>query len=650
MRPYEKFGPFLLAFPLGKGGMGEVYAARTPWPARPVAAVKRLREDVAATPTYAERFAHEAELAVRLEHVNIVDTIDVGAVDGRLYIASELILGKSVGAIADHLLAQRQGAPTAIVIRVLIDVLAGLAYGHAATDRNGSWLRLVHRDVTPGNVLVGYDGVTRLTDFGLAKSAISDENLTQTGAIIGTPSYIAPELIRAGRPTPAADIYSLGAVAYRFLTGVPPFEGTKAEIMNAALTGRPRSVLEIRPDLPEWFVHFVQRMMTPDPVRRPADADALRLELESEAKTHDLAIDQSWVDLWMATYFEKDRQRSLAEAQAIASLQPLDSSHVSERTQIFARSDILSEARAPLARDPSLAKLAEEPTRILREDMLARSSREADEAGRGDGGGDGGERTYTDRPRTEVTHDPRVRDPSRSGILLPRPSNADASSGAHALPEMLESGVLIGPVPDDATADVPSVTLVPRKSAPPPPLDATPRPPASRPPLVDPSTRPSPPPDAARPSSMIESGATLEPGVTLLPLSAQPEPTQRLPKRPTVPPPAPASPLPRTRRIRAVVAGMVCLAIAAVGLGVMTLRGESAAERARRAIVLRLDLVRGRVDRKIAEKEAIDPRVVQLLAESTRAALSGDYPRAETLLGDLEVRLSAHVPTSTVGH
>ena len=272
MRAYERFGPFLLAFPLGKGGMGEVYAARTPWPARPVAAVKRLREDVAATPTYAERFAHEAELAVRLEHVNIVDTIDVGAVDGRLYIASELILGKSVGAIADHLLAQRQGAPTAIVIRVLLDVLAGLAYGHAATDRDGRWLRLVHRDVTPGNVLVGYDGVTRLTDFGLAKSGLSDDNLTQTGAIIGTPSYIAPELIRAERPTPAADIYSLGAVAYRFLTGIPPFEGSKAEIMQRALTERPRSVLEIRPDLPEWFVAFVHQMMTPDPTRRPSDA------------------------------------------------------------------------------------------------------------------------------------------------------------------------------------------------------------------------------------------------------------------------------------------------------------------------------------------------------------------------------------------
>lgn len=643
MRPYEKFGPFLLAFPLGKGGMGEVYAARTPWPSRPVAALKRLREDVAATPTYAERFAHEAELAVRLEHVNIVDTIDVGAVDGRLYIASELILGKSVGAIADHLLAQRQGAPTAIVIRVLIDVLAGLAYGHAATDRNGSWLRLVHRDVTPGNVLVGYDGVTRLTDFGLAKSAISDENLTQTGAIIGTPSYIAPELIRAGRPTPAADIYSLGAVAYRFLTGVPPFEGTKAEIMQAALTGRPRSVLEIRPDLPEWFVEFVQRMMTPDATRRPDDAGALRVELENEAKAHDLAIDQSWVDLWMATYFEKDRQRSLADAQAIASLQPIEPSHVSERTQIFARSDILSSARAP-SHHPSLTKLAEEPTRILREDMLARSSREAD----------GPERTYTEGARPHgpqvddlEVHGPRS-DPARSAtLLLPRPSRAEASEGGPPLPGVLESGVLMGAGP---TADMPSVTEVPRKSGPPPapssssasfdgPTQAASLPGTASPPPTGP---------AVVPSGRISQPPPPDPSITLLPMMAPGEATPRLIKsRTTLPPPKPPSPLPRTRRIRLVVAGVVCLALAVVVLGVLTLRGASETERARRAVVTRLDLVRGRVDRKIADKESIDTRAVQLLAESTRAALSGDYPRAETLLGELEQRLAAHVPTST---
>ncbi len=631
VRAYEKFGPFLLAFPLGKGGMGEVYAARTPWPARPVAAVKRLREDVAATPTYAERFAHEAELAVRLEHVNIVDTIDVGAVDGRLYIASELILGKSVGAIADHLLAQRQGAPTAIVIRVLLDVLAGLAYGHAATDRDGRWLRLVHRDVTPGNVLVGYDGVTRLTDFGLAKSGLSDDNLTQTGAIIGTPSYIAPELIRAERPTPAADIYSLGAVAYRFLTGIPPFEGSKAEIMQRALTERPRSVLEIRPDLPEWFVAFVHQMMTPEPTRRPSDAGILRNELEAEAKAHDLAIDQSWVDLWMATYFEKDRQRSLADAQAIASLEPILPSS-DDRTQIFARSDILSSAREQ-TRDPTLAKLAEEPTRIIREDMLARSSRTADIPDYPEG-----ERV----PRIRI-EDLEVRPPidgseARSATLLaPRPARAEGSSGGQ-LPGVLESGVLVMP----ARSQEISVTLVPRKggsTSPPPPPGLSVRI------LEDAAPEHTLPPKSQRPDTAPPPRAT-----TPLPSLTPTPPTPDQPPRPTLKtavPPANTAPLPRTRRIRLLVAGVMGLALAAVVAGVITLRGDSAAETARRAVVARLDQVRVRVDGKIAAREAIDPRAVQLLAESTRAALAGDYVRAETLLGELEQRLAAHVPTST---
>ncbi|MEO1335171.1 MAG: protein kinase, partial [Myxococcota bacterium] len=149
---HQQFGPFQIVRTLGRGGMGEVFVARTPWSKNPIAAVKRLRPDVARVPTFAERFQHESELAVRLEHENVVATIDVGSVEGQLYVASELVQGKDTGIIADRLRERGQGGPAAVAIRLMLDVLSGLAYVHEAVDLDGTPLALVHRDITPGNV------------------------------------------------------------------------------------------------------------------------------------------------------------------------------------------------------------------------------------------------------------------------------------------------------------------------------------------------------------------------------------------------------------------------------------------------------------------------------------------------------------------
>ncbi|MEL6190164.1 MAG: serine/threonine-protein kinase, partial [Myxococcota bacterium] len=246
----QRFGPFVVCRSIGRGGMGEVFLARTPWEAQPLAAVKRLRPDVARVPTFRERFRHEAELARRLSHPNLVGTLDIGEVEGQVYVATELVLGKDTGFIADRLRLRSQGGPVAVAIRLLLDGLAGLAYVHGAQDEDGRPLNLVHRDVTPGNLLLGYDGRSRLADFGLAKSYLSEgSGLTKQGEILGTPHYLPPEVVRGERARPASDIYGLGAVAYRFLTGIAPFQGSTSEVLNKVLKERPRPLAELRPDL-----------------------------------------------------------------------------------------------------------------------------------------------------------------------------------------------------------------------------------------------------------------------------------------------------------------------------------------------------------------------------------------------------------------
>lgn len=309
--------------PLGRGGMGEVYIARTRRADRPVVAVKRLRPDVARVPTFAERFEHEAQLAVRLAHPNVVATIDVGTVGAQMYVAAELVLGKDTGVIADRLRERGQGAPVAVVIRVLLDVLQGLAYVHSARERDGRWLALVHRDVTPGNVLVSYEGAARLADFGLAKSQLTDRsNLTSHGEILGTPHYMAPELVRGAKASPSSDLYGLGAVMYRILTGLAPFTGSTTEVLMKVLNERPRPLVEWRPDLPPWFAAIVHELLDPDPKRRPFDAGLLARRLEHEAETARLLLPHQSVGRWLSQLFEEEKTREIDEYEAIAALSP----------------------------------------------------------------------------------------------------------------------------------------------------------------------------------------------------------------------------------------------------------------------------------------------------------------------------------------
>lgn len=300
--------------------MGEVFVARTPWKEEPVAAVKRLRPDVARVATFTERFRHEADLAVRLHHPNLVGTINIGSIDGQPYVASQLILGKDTGVIADRLRERRLGAPVAVVIRLLLDVLSALAYVHGARA-DGKWLALVHRDVTPGNVLVGYDGVARLADFGLAKSLLTEErNLTGHGEILGTPHYLAPEIIQGEKAAPVSDIYGLGAVTYRVLTGVAPHQGTTAEVLFKVLSERPRPLSELRPDLPAWFVEIVNKMLEPDRKKRPYDAALLGRQLETKAATEKLRLQHASVGRWLGQLFTEERERELAERIEIEGL------------------------------------------------------------------------------------------------------------------------------------------------------------------------------------------------------------------------------------------------------------------------------------------------------------------------------------------
>src|SRR5215831_13458784 len=205
------FGDFELLEELGSGGMGVVYKAKQRTPERLVA-LKLALAGKFATPEERGRFQAEAKMAARLNHAGIVQVYDVGECDSQIFFSMQYVEGTTLARrVAEGPLPPREAA------RIVAAVCRAVQHAH----ENG----VVHRDLKPSNVLVDRDGQPHVTDFGLARRVEGGESLTRTGAIVGTPSYMAPEQAEGGKKaTPSCDVYSLGAVLYHLLTGKPPFQ------------------------------------------------------------------------------------------------------------------------------------------------------------------------------------------------------------------------------------------------------------------------------------------------------------------------------------------------------------------------------------------------------------------------------------------
>jgi serine/threonine-protein kinase len=253
---------------LGSGGMGKVYQARQTQLNR-VTALKVVLAGLHASPEERERFRIEAEAAARVQHPHVVQIYEVGEHDGHHYLALEFVDGGS--------LAQKtNGAP--LPSRQAAELLAQLADGVNEAHQRG----VVHRDLKPANVLLTAAGLPKITDFGLAKRLDADLAQTRTGAILGTPSYMAPEQAegRSKDVGPATDVYALGAMLYELLTGRPPFRAaTLWETLEQVRTQEPAPPRLVQPGTPRDLETICLKCLQKEPNRRYASAGELRDDL-----------------------------------------------------------------------------------------------------------------------------------------------------------------------------------------------------------------------------------------------------------------------------------------------------------------------------------------------------------------------------------
>ena len=267
--PKKTIGKFEILDVLGQGGMGTVYRARDPVLDRLVA-LKTVSADVVSSPDALARFQREARAAARLQHPNIVTIFELGESEGSPFIAMELLEGRD--------LAEAMNPPGKLAlaekVQIVSEVCRGLDYAH----KRG----VVHRDIKPANIRILHDGHVKLVDFGIAR--LGESNLTQTGIVLGTPSYLAPELLSGGRVDHRADLWAVGVVLYELLAGRRPFQaptfvGLAYRIVHEPLPPLDGAALGLPAELPS----VLSRALAKDPGARYPDMAELAAAIERAA-------------------------------------------------------------------------------------------------------------------------------------------------------------------------------------------------------------------------------------------------------------------------------------------------------------------------------------------------------------------------------
>jgi serine/threonine-protein kinase len=344
----RQLGRYEILTQLASGGMASVYIARAQGVAgfERLVAIKVLHPHLAYEQEFISMFLDEARLAARIRHMNVVPTLDVSDSPGDGYfLVMEYIEGDHLGALLGHAAKKGERLPRPFVCRVLVDTLQGLSAAHRLTDDHGVPTKLVHRDVSPHNILVGTDGIARLTDFGVAKADVRMAS-TRAGQFKGKLSYMAPEQASSNETDQRSDLFSAGIILWESLTGRRLFKGeSNAATLNKLLNDTIVKPSDLWPDA-EQFDDVVMKALSRNPDNRFQSADEFGEALDNAAgragmaKTRDVAEVVRSLD---ADKLQDERQRVrdsielLGRAEIAASKVPMPREGTPSGSQTYNR-------------------------------------------------------------------------------------------------------------------------------------------------------------------------------------------------------------------------------------------------------------------------------------------------------------------------
>ena len=276
------YGKYQLLGLLARGGMAEVFKAKSHGVEgfEKVLVIKRILPELSSNPDFVEMFINEAKIAVTLSHANVVQVFDLGRADDTYFIAMEYVAGSDLATVLRRGRKHGNPLPLELAAYVTSEVAKGLDYAHRRRDANLQPLGIVHRDVSPQNVLLSFEGEVKLTDFGIAKARGTVEDGTAAGVLKGKYAYMSPEQARGREVDARTDLFALGTVLYECLTGRSPFlTASTYDTLQRVREGRVPPLHEVAPDVPEELATIVAKAMKPEPSERYENAGQLYEEL-----------------------------------------------------------------------------------------------------------------------------------------------------------------------------------------------------------------------------------------------------------------------------------------------------------------------------------------------------------------------------------
>ncbi len=297
-----RVGPYVMGERLGAGGMAEVFVARraTDGGLGPRYAIKRILPQLAKDPRFVAMFCDEGRICAALDHRNIVRVVDFGEDAGQLFMAMEYVDGTSCARLLRTAAARGRRFPMAVALYIARDVLHALAYAHEARDETGRSFGIVHRDVSPGNILLSSHGEVKLSDFGIVRSEFIARR-TYPGELKGKIGYMAPEQVVGAEVDPRSDLFAVGIVLTELLLTRPLFPGrSEMEILTQIYEVDLRVLEENEKELPPRLVDVLRWALKRNPDDRPASARALGMALDRVVTEQGLTLNAGILVDWLA--------------------------------------------------------------------------------------------------------------------------------------------------------------------------------------------------------------------------------------------------------------------------------------------------------------------------------------------------------------
>ena len=369
------FGRYTLLSPLAAGGMGEIFLARLDGlqGVEKLCVIKKILPQLASDADFVERFVNEAKILVKLSHGSIAQVLDVGLADGDPYIAMEYVDGKDLRKVAARARDKGVPLPLTLVLFVMGRVLDALAYAHRKKDDDDQELGLVHRDVSPQNVLISYEGEVKVIDFGLAKSTLNVSK-THPSIILGKFLYMSPEQARHQGVDRRSDLYAVGLCLYELMTGANPFdEVPPGELMARVAAPNIKPIREVDPLCPGPVQAMVDRALQVNPDHRFQTAEEFRGKLQSCLVEIDSSAGPESVSRYMRETFSAEHQ---SERKLLASLR--EANRVAQRAGPPPRREPQNEVETAVVNLASIASTGPRPANTVQPLSFAPTPRATD--------------------------------------------------------------------------------------------------------------------------------------------------------------------------------------------------------------------------------------------------------------------------------